>query len=260
MLTEILQGLPAFILLFIRVVSFFVTVPIFSYRNIPSSAKIGLAFFLAWIMYFTVHPDPIPIDMMFFLLAAKEALVGMAIGLIAMILIYAVQVAGTFIDIKMGFAIATVFNPQTGVRSPLTGQYLYTMAILFMLAVNAHYLLIDGIFYSYQFIPLESLEIHLGSGSLARLATETFVKMFVIAFQMAAPVVGSLFLVDIALGIVARTVPQVNVFIVGLPLKVLVTFVILIIIMPLFMGLVHELVGEMVSATRGLMEILGGGG
>ncbi|HEU5140242.1 MAG TPA: flagellar biosynthetic protein FliR [Bacillales bacterium] len=260
MLTDILQGMPAFLLLFIRVVSFFVTVPFFSYRNIPSTAKIGLAFFLAWIMYFTVHPDPIEIDMMFFLLAGKEAFVGLAIGLIAMILIYAVQVAGSFIDLQMGFAIANVFDPQTGIQSPLIGKFLYTFAILFMLSVNAHYLLIDGIFYSYQFIPLESLDIHFGSGSLAELATETFTKMFVIAFQMAVPVVGSLFLVDIALGIVARTVPQVNVFIVGLPLKILVSFAVLIIVLPLFMGLVHELVGDVVSAMRGLMRILGGGG
>ncbi|HEX7065306.1 MAG TPA: flagellar biosynthetic protein FliR [Bacillales bacterium] len=259
-MTDILQGLPAFFLVFIRVVSFFITVPFFSYRNIPASAKIGLAFFLAWLMYFTVHPDPIEIDMMFFLLVVKEAFVGLAIGIIAMILIYAVQVAGSFIDLQMGFAIANVFDPQTGIQSPLMGKYLYTFAILFMLSVNAHYLLIDGIYYSYQFIPLESLDIHFGSGSLAELVTETFTKMFVISFQMAVPVVGSLFLVDIALGIVARTVPQVNVFIVGLPLKVLVSFAVLIIVLPLFMGLVHELVGDIVSAMRGLMQILGGGG
>jgi flagellar biosynthetic protein FliR len=258
--SDILQGLPAFLLIFIRVVSFFVTIPIFSYRNIPNVLKIGLAFFLAWIMYFTIHPEPVPIDTMFFLLLMKEALVGLAIGLIAMILMDAVRVAGGFIDLQMGFAIANIFDPQTEVQSPLVGNYLYMVAILFLLSVNAHYLLIDGIFYSYQLVPLETLDVDFGSGSLAELATTTFVKMFVIAFQMAVPVVGSLFLVDIALGIVARTVPQVNVFIVGLPLKVLVSFAVLFVVLPLFVTLVNLLVEEMITAMRQLMQIVGGGG
>jgi flagellar biosynthetic protein FliR len=247
-------------LIFVRVVSFFVTVPIFSYRNIPAAAKIGLAFFLAWIMYFTINPDPVPIDGLYFLLLVKETLVGLSIGLIAMILIFAIQVAGEFIDVKIGLAMATLFDPQTSVQSPLIGKYLYTFAILFLLSVNAHYMLIDGIFYSYRFIPLDTLSVHFGSGSLAGLATSTFVKMFAIAFQMAVPVVGSLFLVDIALGIVARTVPQVNVFIVGIPLKVLVGFLVLMIVLPLFMGLVQQLSEEMTAAMRDLMQIVGGSG
>ncbi|HET7579077.1 MAG TPA: flagellar biosynthetic protein FliR [Bacillales bacterium] len=259
-LASLLQGLPAFLLIFVRVASFFVTVPIFSYRNIPAAAKIGLAFFLSWIMYFTLQPDPIRIDALFFLLVVKEALVGLAIGMIAMILIYAIQVAGEFIDLKMGFAFATLVNPLIGTRSPLVGNYLYMFSILFLLSVNAHYMLIDGIFFSYQFIPLETLGPHFDPGSLAELATTTFVKMFVIAFQMAVPVVGSLFLVDIALGIVARTVPQVNVFIVGMPLKIIVSFIVLIIIMPLFMSLVYQLAGDMEGAMRGLMVLMGGGG
>ncbi|HET7656816.1 MAG TPA: flagellar biosynthetic protein FliR [Bacillales bacterium] len=256
----VLQSLPAFFLIFIRVASFFVMVPIFSYRNIPNSVKIGLAFFLSWIMFFTLQPDPISIDGMFFLLIIKETFVGLAIGMIAMILIYAVQVAGTFIDVKMGFAIASIINPVTGQRSPLIGNYLYMFAILLLLAVNAHYMLLDGIYYSYQFIPLETLNIHFDSGSLAELATKSFVKMFVIAFQMAVPVVGCLFLVDIALGIVARAVPQVNVFFVGMPVQIMVSFIVLFIVMPLFMDLVYQLAGNIQTAMRDLMVIIGGGG
>lgn len=259
-LSDVLQGLPAFLLIFVRVASFFVTVPIFSYRNIPAPVKIGLSFFLAWIMFFTLKPDPIQIDAMFFLLVIKEAFVGLSIGMIAMILIYAVQVAGAFIDLKMGFAFASMVDPLTGGRSPLIGNYLYMFAILIMLSVNAHYMLIDGIFYSYRFIPLETLGIHFGPGSLAELATTTFVKMFVIAFQMAVPVVGSLFLVDVALGVIARTVPQVNVFIIGLPLKIVVGFAILIIILPLFATFIYQLSGDMETAMRNLMLIEGGGG
>lgn len=258
-INEILQAFPAFLLIFVRAVSFFVTVPIFSYRNVPALMKIGLAFFLALIMYFTLQPDGIKINEMFLLLVFKEALVGLSIGLIAMILIYAIQMAGGFIDQQMGFAIANIVDPQTGIQSPLIGKYMYNFSIILLLAMNAHYMLIDGIVYSYQWIPLQDWLIPFGSGGVAKLATKTLGTMFVIAFQMAIPVVGSLFLVDIALGIVARTVPQVNVFIVGMPLKILIGFMVLMIILPVFMMLVQQLFEEMVTAMRDLMQLLGGG-
>src|SRR5699024_2300162 len=130
---EILRGVPAFLLIFVRVVSFFVTIPIFSYRTIPSVLKIGLAFFMAWIIFFAIHPSIIEVNGMFLLLVFKEALVGLSIGLIAMILIYAIQVAGGFIDLQMGFAIANIIDPQTGIQSPLIGNYLYSLSILLLL-------------------------------------------------------------------------------------------------------------------------------
>lgn len=258
MMTNVLQGLPAFLLIFLRAASFFVTMPIFSYRNIPNVLKIALAFFLAWIMYFTIQPETIEINMTYVLLVIKEVLVGLCIGLMAMMLFYAVQVAGGFIDLQMGLAIANIIDPQTGAQTPLVGKFLYVVTILFLLSVNAHYLLIDGLYYSYRFIPLETLAVSFGSGSVAKLATTTFATMFVIAFQMAVPVVGTLFLVDVALGMIARTVPQVNVFIVGLPLKMLISFIVLLIAMPLFIMLVNALFEEMLTAMRGFMRLLGG--
>ena len=75
----------------------------------------------------------------------------------------AIQVAGGFIDFQMGFAMANVIDPQTGAQSPLMGQYLYTIALLFLLAPNGHHLLLDGIFYSYQFIPIDSAFIPFGN-------------------------------------------------------------------------------------------------
>ena len=85
----------------------------------------------------------------------KEAMIGLLIGFVAYMIISAIQIAGGFIDFQMGFAIANVIDPQTGAQSPLMGQYLYTFAFLLLLALNGHHLLLDGIFYSYQFIPID---------------------------------------------------------------------------------------------------------
>src|SRR5699024_11555259 len=116
---------------------------------IPMPFKIGFSFFLALVMVTTLESTNIAIDGMYLLLLVKEILVGLFIGLIAYIILSAVQVAGGFIDFQMGFAIANVVYPQTGAQSPLIGQYFYMIALLFFLLVNGYYLLIDVLYNSY---------------------------------------------------------------------------------------------------------------
>lgn len=213
---------------------------------------------LSWIMIFTLDTPEVLIDAVFFLLVIKEILVGLSVGLIAMILLYAVQVAGGFIDFNMGFMIANVVDPQTGAQSPLIGGYLYTFALLFLLAVNGHHLLLDGIFYSYQFVPMDQVFLPFGQENIVHYIATTFNAMFIIAFQMAFPIVGSLFLVDVALGMVSRAVPQMNVFVVGMPLKILVGLPLLIVYMSVFIMVVQKLFDQMVLAMRTLLQLLGG--
>ncbi|MFC4557131.1 flagellar biosynthetic protein FliR [Virgibacillus kekensis] len=253
-----LSSIPIFLLVFVRVAAFFMTVPLFSYRTIPTPFKIGFTFFLSLIMYYTVDGSQITIDDMYLFLLIKEALVGLLIGLLAYIMLSAIQIAGGFIDFQMGFAIANVIDPQTGAQSPLTGQYFYIIALLFLLSVNGHHLLIDGIFFSYEFIPIDAF-IPFQDGSLADFIITTFNKMFLIAFQMAIPIVGCLFLVDVALGIIARTVPQLNVFVVGLPLKIFVSFVAILFFLSLYVVLVENLFSVTFEAMRSLMQLFGGG-
>ncbi|MDL4840077.1 flagellar biosynthetic protein FliR [Aquibacillus rhizosphaerae] len=252
-----LNAVPGFLLILVRVTSFFVTMPIFSYRNVPTQFKIGIGFFLAWIMFYTLTIPEIPIDSTYILLILKEAVVGLAIGLIAFIILSAIQIAGGFIDFQMGFAIANVVDPQTGAQTPLMGQYFYTIALLFLLTVDGHHLLINGIFYSYEAIPIDQM-IDFTNENIAYLVIQTFNDMFIIAFQMAIPVVGCLFLVDVALGIIARTVPQLNVFVVGLPLKIFVGLFILTIFISFYIMLIKNLFELLLETTQALMRLFGG--
>ncbi|APC48617.1 flagellar biosynthetic protein FliR [Virgibacillus halodenitrificans] len=251
------NSIPVFLLILVRVSAFFVTLPLFSYRTIPGHFKIGFSFFLSLIIFYTVDVTVIEIDGTYILLVLKEAMVGLLVGLIAYILLSAIQIAGGFIDFQMGFAIANVVDPQTGAQSPLMGQYFYIIALLFLLSVNGHHLLIDGIYNSYQFISIDAF-IPFQNGSIADFVIDTFNKMFLIAFQMAIPIVGCLFLVDVALGIIARTVPQLNVFVVGLPLKILVSFMAIFIFLSLYVSLVNRLFESMFKVMRQLMQLFGG--
>ncbi|WP_019152773.1 flagellar biosynthetic protein FliR [Robertmurraya massiliosenegalensis] len=257
-MVDFLPDFPAFLLVFVRVTSFFIMMPLFSYRTIPTSHKIGFGFFLAWIMFYTIEAPAFEINGAYFLLIMKEALVGLMVGFIAYLMLSAIQAAGGFIDFQMGFAIANVIDPQTGAQSPLTGQYFYIISLLFLLSVNGHHLMIDGVYYSYQFIPIDQPWIPFGNENMVAYIVQSFSYMFMIALQMSLPVVGSLFLVDVALGIVARTVPQLNVFVVGLPLKIGVSFIVIFLVMAIMMGVVSQLFETMLGTMRGLMDLIGG--
>ncbi|MGP4059841.1 flagellar biosynthetic protein FliR [Halobacillus sp. H74] len=253
-----LANLPAFLLILVRVTSFFVTLPLFSYQTVPTRHKVAFSFFLAGIMYFTVPTPELVIDAEYFLLLFKEAAVGIAVGLLAYIILSAIQIAGGFIDFQMGFAIANVIDPQTGAQSPLIGQYLYIITLLFILAVDGHHLMIDGVFYSYELVGIDQFIPFRDEGWI-EYVIHSFNQMFIIAFLMATPIVGCLFLVDIALGIIARTVPQLNVFVVGLPLKIFVALSLLVIAMTFYVMLIQNLFETMLETMRGLMQLFGGG-
>ncbi|MEK3886961.1 flagellar biosynthetic protein FliR [Bacillus sp. FSL K6-3431] len=255
---NLLPNISVFLLVFMRVSAFFVTMPLFSYRTLPASYRIGFAFFLSILMQYTIDIEPLAFNGEYFLLIFKEASIGLLIGFIGYMILSAIQIAGGFIDFQMGFAIANVIDPQTGAQSPLMGQYLYMFSLLFLLAINGHHLILDGIFHSYQFIPIDQVFIPFGNASFIEYIIRSFGLMFMIAFQMSIPVVASLFLVDVALGIIARTVPQLNIFVVGFPIKIAVSFLVIFIVLGVMFEVVQHLFETMLLIMRTAMEYMGG--
>ncbi|GAF16737.1 flagellar biosynthesis protein FliR [Bacillus sp. JCM 19046] len=254
---ELLSLYPAFLLVFIRISSFFIVLPLYSHRALPAPFKIGMAAFVALMVVMATELPIITIDLSYVLLVLKEVAVGLLAGLIALILLYAVQVAGGLIDFHMGFMLANVVDPQTGAQSPLTGSYLYVFALFYLLLIDGHHLLLDGAVYSYQYIPIDQLILPLGSEAVMEQVTMVIVSMFAFGVSMAFPVVGALFLVDIALGIVSRTVPQMNVFVVGLPIKLISGLIVLFIYIGVFFMSVNYLFQEILLSMRALLERLG---
>ncbi|MFJ8261522.1 flagellar biosynthetic protein FliR [Rummeliibacillus sp. NPDC094406] len=258
-MNELVPNLTIFLLILIRISAFFMTVPFFSYKTIPAKVKITLAVVLSWMMYYTIDVKPFDVNGEYILLMMKEAVVGLSIGLIAYIIMSAIQIAGGFIDFQMGFAIANVIDPQTGAQSPLLGQFFNTLALLVLLGTNGHHLILDGIFYSYKYIPMDSVWPAFGSSDLPQFVLKTFGTLFGIAFQMSVPIVATLFLVDIALGITARTVPQLNIFVVGFPIKIGVSFIVLIVMMGVMVAVMQKLFNFMFISMRDFMVLIGGG-
>lgn len=257
-MTELLPDISILLLIIARVSAFFVSVPLFSYRTIPQQVRIVLAVVLAWMMYYTFNMEPFEFNGDYLLLILKEVIVGLMLGLAATIVMSAIQIAGGFIDFQMGFAMANIIDPQTGAQSPLMGQFLNFLALLLLLAINGHHLILDGIYYSYQFIAMDQFFPNFGDEATALFIIKMFVSVFAIAFQMSAPIVATLFLVTLALGITGKTVPQMNIFVIGFPIKIAVGFLVLIVTMGVLIGVMKELIELMIVSLRDLMVILGG--
>lgn len=252
------QVLPAFLLIFCRITAFFVVSPVFSFRNVPNRFKVGIAFFVTVAMYAAVgSQEDIILNTSYVILILKEILVGLLLGFIAYLFFTVVQVAGTFIDNQIGIGMANVIDPMTGVQSPILGNFKFFVAMLIFLGMNGHHYLLLAIMNSYEWIPMDStIFARLADGRISTFFIDSFVRMFYLAFQMAAPLVVALFLVDVSLGVLARTVPTFNVFVVGLPIKILVGFAVLFIFIPVLIALFQELFEVLFRSMEQLIQII----
>lgn len=249
--------LPNMLLVFCRITSFFVVAPVFTARNVPASFKLGLSFFLTLLAISAVGENPMAMDGMYILTIIREILIGLLLGLIAYFFFVVAQMAGAFIDLQIGFAIANVIDPMTGMQSPMIGNFKYFLSILLFLSMNGHHLLIKAIVDSYQWVPLSNdLFAQIYEGEISGFVVQSFITAFALAFQMAAPIVASLFLVDVGLGILARTAPQFNIFVVGIPVKILIGLIMLFLFIPGLWNLFADLFQTLFEHMEMLLELL----
>lgn len=255
----ILYFLPVFLLVFVRMTSFFLTAPIFSTRGVPNQFKIGLAFLLAIIsLSYIPVTSTIPLDLFFVVYVVKEVLIGLILGFISEVVFFTIQIAGGLMDLQMGFAMANIIDPRTGVYVPITGTFKNILATLYFLSINGHHMLIKGMISSYKAIPVDRMWAAFGDEQVFLQVAKVFGNMFSGAMLMAAPIVVALFLVDLSIGIIARSVPQFNIFVVGLPIKMIASFLLLIVVMPAFFMVLSGLFEKMFMAMAEMMTLLGG--
>lgn len=230
-----------FLIVFARVSGIFSIAPCFGSKNVPAYVKIGLAFFITAVLLPVITHKysalVLPQDLLPYIgLVVTEFMFGLIIGYASFLIFAGVQMAGAAIDMQIGFSIVSVLDPQSGVQIPLLGTFKYVLAILLFLAVNGHHVLLAAISESFQRVPInaalahEAVTVHIVS---------MFSTSFTLAFKMAMPVLVALFLVEVAFGIMARTVPQMNVFMVGIPAKIIIGLFILAISLPVFFMIVQ---------------------
>jgi flagellar biosynthetic protein FliR len=215
-----------FILIFFRVGAILWLLPMFSTRALSVSYKAGLSLIISFLLFDLVNVNQTlgsdPYYML--LLIIKEIFIGLTISFFVRILFSMVYVAGEVAALQTGFAFARFMDPTTMTQVSILEQFINILTIITFFAIDAHHVLIKGIFLSFKELPIggavlnNSLLYHIGSFTG---------KIFSIGLRIGAPLIITLFIVDLALGLLSRMIPQINVFVEGMPMKILITFTVL---------------------------------
>lgn len=230
-----------FILVLARVGGIFTSAPVFGNVNVAPMVRVAIAISLAFVFLPMAKYDSPNLDFLPFALAiVKEALVGLVMGYLAALMFAAIQMAGAYIDLQVGFGFASVVDPMVREQNAVLGQLQNLAATLLFLVMNGHHFMIRGLADSFTVLPLGQMAL---SPEAAGGMMHVFASIFLAALKIGAPVVGAIFLTDVSLGILARTVPQLNVFVVGFPAKLTVALLAVIAVLPVAFGVMTGLFG-----------------
>lgn len=231
-----------FFLILVRNTGMMIAAPLFSTAPMPEQVKIALSVGLTIVMFpivFKATPS-VPADMLIFsLVACKELIIGVMIGFSATLIITSIQISGEYISSMMGLSIANIVDPVTQQNVPVIGQFYYLLALMMFIFIDGDHWLFGAVFTSFQAVPI-GLDFPGMSETLGRILTMSS-QMFVIALMLVLPIMGVLFVIEIAMGFMAKVMPQMNIFIVGLPLKIFVGLALMIMVMPMTKVFIAEI-------------------
>lgn len=242
-----------FILIFLRVSAVIVFMPVLGDRNVSVRIKAGLALLISALLFphVAVNAANAGFDVLsLFFRMGTEVLIGAAIGFTSQLLFAGVQMAGQLIGFQMGFSIANVIDPASSQQVSIIAEFMYLLMLLIFLAFNGHHIFISGLAKSFQTVPLLGVEF---SGKLPAGMVDMMRGMFETAVKIGAPLMALMFFISIGMGLIARTVPQINIFIVGFPLQIAIGLIGMGLTMPFFMSLAGRYV---VDLERGVGMIL----
>ncbi|MCB9988758.1 MAG: flagellar biosynthetic protein FliR [Rhodospirillales bacterium] len=223
--TFITTGVFAFILTFVRIGTAATIMPgigdSFTPANIRLYIALGLSLVLAPLVA-PMLPDPIPQGPLLFILITMEFIIGLFIGTVARVFMAALDVAGMVISMASGLGNAQLFNPGFSAQGSLIGAFLSVTGVILLFATNLHQVLFFGLIGSYEMFPVGAIP---DTGSMAEMMSKAVSAAFMIGVQIAAPFLIVALLVYIGMGILSRLMPQVQVFLLALPLQILLSFI-----------------------------------
>lgn len=229
----------AYLLIFARMSGLVFLFPFFRRRGVPVMLRAWIAIILSFLVFLSlsdaieVYSPGAPETVMAII---SEVLVGLALGFLIFMFFQIFIMMGQFVSRQAGLMFSRVFDPTSGEQVNILGQFYSLIAIIFYLTVNGHHLLIKAMTDSFKMIPLGvGLFVPELAGGVARLSAD----VILISFQISAPIIFMLLIFNIALGLVAKTVPQIHIFMMALPLKILGSMILLALLLP-FLGTLLE--------------------
>lgn len=245
MLNEIVQRAPLFLLVAVRCFALLMTLPLFSMRNVPRVAKIALAGYMAFIVLPSAYGQSWQLaeyhiakdifsgafSLHYIFLLIGEALIGVITGFYISMIFAAFSSAGQFFSYQMGFTASEVYDALAQIENPLMGQYLNLLAMLLFIQVDGFQeLFLGGILRSFESLNAFSLVFY--KNEFITFLLTGLTDLFFDAMMISLPLVGTLFLISVTMGILSKAAPQMNLLSEGLPLTILTSFLILFLLMP----------------------------
>lgn len=243
-----------FLLIFVRISCFVYIAPFFGMANTPGRVKIGLSFFVSLILYQVLPKESLAYAGVagYSIIVLKEGITGLLIGYAANICNSIILLAGTLIDMDIGFSMATEYNPEMKTQASVSGNLYNYLVLLLLIVTNMHHYILRSFISSYELIPINKQIFQwdkLMTGML-----EFMVDSFVIAFRIILPVFACIMILNCILGIMAKVSPQMNMFAVGMQLKVLFGLVIMFVTIVLLTGAADFIFEEMKRMMVNMIE------
>lgn len=250
-----LEAVFPFLWIVLRTSGLLATCPVIGTNFVPWTVKVAIALSCGYILWPQVPISPVPQSIVAMgVRAVGEVLFGMALGFMGSIIMGSIELSGHLDDMEIGFGLSNVIDPYYGQASPLIGIFKYLLITLIFMGLNGHHLFIKALYESFTLMPAGAAFVPL---SWSQLSVAAAAQMMKIAICLSAPVWVSLLIVDIALGFVARSVPQINVFVVGMPLKTIMG----ILVLSASIGFYGVFGNQLTLTMKGLLEgLLGKGG
>ena len=255
---DLLQGHAAvFLLLLTRVSGIFVISPFFGSMNISVYFRAAAALAFAVVLFPVIdHFQELqaPATLLGYTAAVlSELFIGWLIGFVAYISFAAITMAGKVMDMQVGFAIVNVMDPTSGQQMPLIGSFLYNLGLIVFLVTNGHHMIIAALFESFKMVPMLTMEPSL---SLPLIIANFTTGIFLTGMKIAMPVTFAILLTNVGLGILARTMPQMNIFVVGIPMQLAVGVLILSMVLPFYVLFLDVVFNEMYGNITMALEAL----
>jgi flagellar biosynthetic protein FliR len=222
----------AFLLALVRASAWLSVSPPFNGRTVPGRVKAGLAFALAVAVAPKIDGSKVPLDTAGFLGSVLlQVFIGLTLGFLALAMFSAIQAAGNLIDLFGGFTIDTAYDPLANAQSSVFGRIHQLLAVTLLFAIDGHLMLVRGFMATFEVLGGERL----AWDDLARLVTDDIGRFMLAAAELAGPLVAVLFISEVAMGMLSKAAPAMNVFQLGFPLKIMITLVLagtVIVLMP----------------------------
>ncbi|RNC70726.1 MAG: flagellar biosynthetic protein FliR [Desulfuromonadales bacterium] len=242
-----------------RMAGIFSSIPLFGGRRVPMNIKALLVFALTIVCFPLVRAKvpQLPADMLSLgIMVVQETLIGASLGLLSLIIFAAVEFCGQIAGIQIGLSMATEFDPSQGEQQSVISIFQEMFATLLFLSLGMHHVFIASLVESYSILPLGAWHM---SGGLLKFLVVTIGQIFVLAVKLAAPVMVTLLLTSVVLGIMARSFPQMNVFFVSMPLNIGIGFIILGLSLHFFLHTIRGSFDGLESQLKVMMKLMGGG-